>query len=167
MARATFLPQDLTRLYLNLSRKMLRAPCGYFEDQRRVQFEGCVAELLHTDHHGHPPWIEVLAPSDCAARPFERSDEGVCASGGRIRKRATHKSRRPHGSAWNQTMDPRPAQSTLDSSRDDCQNTTTTAGRASLITHWSPTISTKPKQPENKRSGDHDIMNDITCLTTA
>ena len=26
----------------------MRVLCGYFEHQRRVQFEGCVAELLNT-----------------------------------------------------------------------------------------------------------------------
>ena len=30
--------------------------CGNFEHQRRAQFEGCVAELLH------PPWVEVELP---------------------------------------------------------------------------------------------------------
>ena len=29
-------------------RKILRVLCGYFEHQRRVQFEGCVAEPLQT-----------------------------------------------------------------------------------------------------------------------
>ena len=29
-------------------RKMLRVLCGFFEHQRRVQFEGCVAEPLKT-----------------------------------------------------------------------------------------------------------------------
>ena len=28
--------------------KILRVPCGYFEHQRRVQFDGCVAEALQT-----------------------------------------------------------------------------------------------------------------------
>ena len=34
--------------HFNLNRKILRVPCGYFEHQRRVQFEGCVAEPLQT-----------------------------------------------------------------------------------------------------------------------
>ena len=32
----------------NFSRKILLVLCGYFEHQRRVQFEGCVAEPLQT-----------------------------------------------------------------------------------------------------------------------
>ena len=34
------------------------------------------------DHHGHHPWVEMelLAPSQCVARRFERGDEGVSAS---------------------------------------------------------------------------------------
>ena len=34
--------------HVNVSRKILRVLCGYFEHQRRVQFEGCVAEPLQT-----------------------------------------------------------------------------------------------------------------------
>ena len=34
--------------HLNVSRKILRVLCGYFEHQRSVQFEGCVAEPLQT-----------------------------------------------------------------------------------------------------------------------
>ena len=34
--------------HFNFPRKMLRVLCGYFEHQRRVQFEGCVAEPLQT-----------------------------------------------------------------------------------------------------------------------
>ena len=34
--------------HFTFPRKMLRVPCGYFEHQRRVQFEGCVAEPLRT-----------------------------------------------------------------------------------------------------------------------
>ena len=32
-------------------------------------------------HHDHPPWVEVepLAPSHCASRCLERSDDGVSA----------------------------------------------------------------------------------------
>ena len=33
-------------------RKILRVLCGYFEHQRRVQFEGCVA-VAAPDYHGH------------------------------------------------------------------------------------------------------------------
>ena len=32
----------------SFSRKILRVLCGFFEHQRRVQFEGCVAEPLRT-----------------------------------------------------------------------------------------------------------------------
>ena len=34
--------------HFSFPRKMLRVLCGYFEHQRRVQFEGCVVELLLT-----------------------------------------------------------------------------------------------------------------------
>ena len=34
--------------HVNVSRKILRVLCGYFEHQRSVQFEGCVAEPLQT-----------------------------------------------------------------------------------------------------------------------
>ena len=33
---------------LSFLRKISRVPCGYFEHQRRVEFEGCVAEPLQT-----------------------------------------------------------------------------------------------------------------------
>ena len=32
--------------HFSFPRKILRVLCGYFEHQRRVQFEGCVAEPL-------------------------------------------------------------------------------------------------------------------------
>ena len=35
-------------MHLNLPRKILRVLCCYFERQRRVQFEGCVAKPLQT-----------------------------------------------------------------------------------------------------------------------
>ena len=38
--------------------RILRVLCGYFEHQRRVQFEGSAAEPL-TDHHGHLTSVEV------------------------------------------------------------------------------------------------------------
>ena len=34
--------------YFSFPRKILRVLCGYFKHQRRVQFEGCVAEPLQT-----------------------------------------------------------------------------------------------------------------------
>ena len=34
--------------HFSFPRKILRVLCGYFEHQRRVQFEGCVAEPLQT-----------------------------------------------------------------------------------------------------------------------
>ena len=34
--------------HFSFPRKILRALCGYFEHQRRVLFEGCVAEPLQT-----------------------------------------------------------------------------------------------------------------------
>ena len=34
--------------HFDFPRKILRVLCGYFEHQRQVQFEGCVAELLQT-----------------------------------------------------------------------------------------------------------------------
>ena len=34
--------------HLSFPRKILRVLCGYFEHQRRLQFEGCVAEPLRT-----------------------------------------------------------------------------------------------------------------------
>ena len=34
--------------HLSFPRKILRVLCGYFEHQRRVQFEGCAAEPLTT-----------------------------------------------------------------------------------------------------------------------
>ena len=33
---------------VSFPRKILRVFCGYFEHQRRVQFEGCVADPLQT-----------------------------------------------------------------------------------------------------------------------
>ena len=34
--------------HFNLSRKIMRVLSGYFEHQRKVQFEGCAAEPLQT-----------------------------------------------------------------------------------------------------------------------
>ena len=34
--------------HFNVSRTILRVLCGYLEHQRRLQFEGCVADLLRT-----------------------------------------------------------------------------------------------------------------------
>ena len=34
--------------HFSFPRKILRVPCGYFEHQRRVQFEGCAAEPPRT-----------------------------------------------------------------------------------------------------------------------
>ena len=50
------------------TRKMLRVQRGYFEHQSREQRAG-------TDHHGHPPWVEVelFAPSHSVARCSKRT----------------------------------------------------------------------------------------------
>ena len=40
--------------HFSFPRNYLRVPCGYFEHQRRVQFEGCVAEPLQTITAIHP-----------------------------------------------------------------------------------------------------------------
>ena len=34
--------------HFSFPRRILRVLCGYFEHQRRVQFEGCAAEPLHS-----------------------------------------------------------------------------------------------------------------------
>ena len=47
--------------------RFLRVLCVYFEHQWRVQFERCVAKPLQT----------IAAPSQCASRRVERSDEGL------------------------------------------------------------------------------------------
>ena len=51
--------------HFNFPRQFLCVPCGYFEIQRRVQFEGCA----EPHHHGNSPWVkvELLAPAHCAA----------------------------------------------------------------------------------------------------
>ena len=63
--------------HVNLLRKMLRVLCGHCEHQRRVQFEGSVAEPLQ-NHHGHHLWVEVerLALLRCVSICSEWSDEG-------------------------------------------------------------------------------------------
>ena len=38
--------------HFNLSRKVLRVPCGYFEHQRRVQLEGCDARRFKRSAEG-------------------------------------------------------------------------------------------------------------------
>ena len=54
--------------HVNVSRKILRVLCGYFEHKRNVQFEGCEAELLPTIT-ASSPWVKVdlLAPVHCVA----------------------------------------------------------------------------------------------------
>ena len=42
--------------HFSFSRKILRVLCGYFEHQRRVQFERCVAEPLETITAILPGW---------------------------------------------------------------------------------------------------------------
>ena len=42
------LPVVALATHVNVSRKILRVLCGYFEHKRNVQFEGCEAELLPT-----------------------------------------------------------------------------------------------------------------------
>ena len=57
-------------------RKILRVLCGHFENQRRVQLEGCVAEQLH---HGHLArvQVELFAFTYCSAGCVERSRENL------------------------------------------------------------------------------------------
>ena len=40
--------EDLGATHFSFPRKILRVLCGYFEHQKRVQFEGCLAEPLRT-----------------------------------------------------------------------------------------------------------------------
>ena len=61
--------------HFKFPRKILRLLCGNFEHQWRVQFEGCVAERVQFEG-----CVELSAPSHCASRSFERSDEGMSAS---------------------------------------------------------------------------------------
>ena len=51
--------------HFSFPRKILRVLCGYFEHQRRVQFEGCVAEPLRTITAILP--VELLALTSCVA----------------------------------------------------------------------------------------------------
>ena len=53
--------------------------CCYFEHQRRVQLERCVAELLQTITAILFVDMDLLALSHCAAGCLESSDEGVPA----------------------------------------------------------------------------------------
>ena len=66
--------------HFNFLRKILRMLCGYFEHQRRMQFEGCVADPLQTITDISLDVMELLAPTHCVARRVERGDEGVSAS---------------------------------------------------------------------------------------
>ena len=52
---------------LQLPKEVLRVLCGFFEHQRRVQFEGCAGAA--NNHHGYPARVEVelLAFTDCVA----------------------------------------------------------------------------------------------------
>ena len=58
--------------HINFPMKILRVLCGHFEHQRRVHFEGCVAEPLQTIT-AFLPWVEVelFASSHCVARCSE------------------------------------------------------------------------------------------------
>ena len=54
--------------HFSFPRKILRVLCGYFEHQRRVQFEGCAAEQLRTIHgHLARVQVELFASADCVA----------------------------------------------------------------------------------------------------
>ena len=44
--------------HFSFPRKILRVLCGYFEHQRRVQFEGICGGAA-PDHHGHPARVQV------------------------------------------------------------------------------------------------------------
>ena len=50
--------------HFNFPIKVLRVRCGYFEHQRRVQFEGCVSELLQT--------ITAILPGSKGSRLLQR-----------------------------------------------------------------------------------------------
>ena len=73
--------------HFSFPRKVLRVLCGYFEHQRRVQFERCVAEPLWT-FHGHLARVKVELPAFayCTSRCAERGHtnyssvevEGIC-----------------------------------------------------------------------------------------
>ena len=54
--------------HFSFPKEVLRVLYGYFEQQRRVQFEGCVA-----DHHGHSArvQVELVASTFCIARCAE------------------------------------------------------------------------------------------------
>ena len=55
--------------HFSFPRKILRVLCGYFEHQRRVQFEGCVAEPLQTIAAILPgSKMEFFASAYCIAR---------------------------------------------------------------------------------------------------
>ena len=59
-------------------RKILRVLCGYFEHQRRVQFEGCAAEPLTTIMAIFAGVkVEVLAFTHCSAGCVDEA-EGFC-----------------------------------------------------------------------------------------
>ena len=45
--------------HFSFPRKILRVLCGYFEHQRRVQFEGCAAEPAAHDHHCYFARVQV------------------------------------------------------------------------------------------------------------
>ena len=51
-------PVGLGRRISIFSMKILLVLCGYFEHQRRVHFEGSVAEAA-PGHHGHLLWVKV------------------------------------------------------------------------------------------------------------
>ena len=53
--------------HFNVPGKIVRVLCGYFEHERRVQFEGCVAEPLQTITAISWVKVELLAPAHCVA----------------------------------------------------------------------------------------------------
>ena len=55
-------------MHLSFPRKISRVLCGYFEHQRRVQFEGCLAVPLHTITAILPgSKVELLTSTYCVA----------------------------------------------------------------------------------------------------
>ena len=65
-----------THTHFNLTKKILRVLCGFFQHQRRMQFEGCRAEPLQTIMA-----ILLAALTHRDARRVERGHEGVSVPG--------------------------------------------------------------------------------------
>ena len=58
--------------HFKVPRMILRGLCGYFEQQKRVQFKGCVAEPLQTiTTNLFGSKVELLAPAHCAPGRIE------------------------------------------------------------------------------------------------